>query len=60
MLQGILGSLRPAVVAMIASAGICHSHHRLLGQAAAPVSLPGHQLEPGGDLRDLHGTPPEI
>ena len=32
MLQGILGSLRPAVVAMIASAGICHSDHGFLGR----------------------------
>ena len=36
-----------------------HSHHRLLGQPQR--HLPSrHQLESGGDLRDLHGTPPEI
>lgn len=59
MLQGILGSLRPAVVAMIASAGISILITAFWGSRSA-ISLPDTNLESGGDLRDLHDTPPEI
>lgn len=53
LLQGILGSLRPAVVAMIASAGISILITAFWGSSAGHRAG-GYQLGFGGDLHSLY------
>ena len=52
LLQGVLKSLRPAVVAMIASAGILILKKRVLGKRRDDFP-DGYGVEHGGDLRNL-------
>ena len=58
LLQGILNSLRPAVVALIASAGI-DPHHRVLGQSGSGRPRE-HKLASCCDLRCLRCPASEV